>query len=186
MKKKSIIRRLIPWIIVLVALAALIVFVMVPIYSRQERSFGRPTSVFYYDGDSKPLTMENEYLLFEMDATNTQFTVTNKATGKVWYSNPPERDKDALARGVNADVLSSTLGVTYIDSITTIELNNYTNSVAYQSYNIVPLDDGSIRADYAIGKLERIYMIPNAITKERYENFTNQLDKKDRKKLSNY
>ncbi len=186
MKKKSIIRRLLPWIIVLVALAALIVFVMVPIYSRQERSFGRPTSVFYYDGDSKPLTMENEYLLFEMDAANTQFTVTNKATGKVWYSNPPERDKDALARGVNADVLSSTLGVTYIDSITTIELNNYTNSVAYQSYNIVPLDDGSIRADYAIGKLERIYMIPNAITKERYENFTNQLDKKDRKKLSNY
>ena len=84
MKKKSIIRRLIPWIIVLVALAALIVFVMVPIYSRQERSFGRPTSVFYYDGDSKPLTMENEYLLFEMDAANTQFTVTNKATGKVW------------------------------------------------------------------------------------------------------
>ena len=38
MKKKSIIRRLLPWIIVLVALAALIVFVMVPIYSRQERS----------------------------------------------------------------------------------------------------------------------------------------------------
>ena len=186
MKKKSIIRRLLPWIIVLAALAALIIFVMVPIYSREERSFGRPTSVFYYDGDSKPLTMENDELLFEMDAATTQFTVTNKATGKVWFSNPPERDKDSLARGVNADILSSTLGVTYIDSITTIDLNNYTNSVAYQSYKTVPQDDGSIRVDYAIGKLERIYMIPNAITKERYENFVNQLDKKDRKKLSNY
>ena len=186
MKKKSIIRRLLPWIIVLAALAALIVFVMVPIYSREERSFGRPTSVFYYDGDGKPLTMENDDLLFEMDTATTQFTVTNKATGKVWYSNPPERAKDALARGVNADILSSTLGVTYIDSITTIELNNYTNSVAYQSFNVVPLDDGSIRADYAIGKLERIYVIPNAITKERYESFTDKLDKKDRKKLSNY
>ena len=186
MRKKSIIRRLLPWIIVLAALAALIIFVMVPIYSREERSFGRPTSVFYYNGDSKPLTMENDDLLFEMDASTTQFTVTNKATGKVWNSNPPDRDKDTLARGVNADILSSTLGVTYVDSITTIELNNYTNSVAYQSYNIVPQDDNSIRVDYAIGKLERIYMIPNAITKERYENFTNQLDKKDRKKLSNY
>ena len=186
MKKKSIIRRLLPWIIALVALAALIIFVMVPIYSREERSFGRPTSVFYYDGDSKPLTMENDELLFEMDAATTQFTVTNKATGKVWFSNPPERDKDSLARGVNADILSSTLGVTYIDSITTIDLNNYTNSVAYQSYKTVPQDDGSIRVDYAIGKLERIYMIPSAITKERYENFVNQLDKKDRKKLSNY
>ena len=186
MKTKSIIRRLLPWIIVLAALAALIIFVMVPIYSREERSFGRPTSVFYYDGDSKPLTMENDELLFEMDANTTQFTVTNKATGKVWFSNPPDRDKDSLARGVNADILASTLGVTYIDSITTIDLNNYTNSVAYQSYKTVPQDDGSIRVDYAIGKLERIYMIPSAITKERYENFVNQLDKKDRKKLSNY
>ena len=186
MKKKSIIRRLIPWIIALAALALLIIFVMVPIYSREERSFGRETSIFYYDGDGAPLTMENDELLFEMDGSTTQFTVTNKATGKVWYSNPPGREKDSLARGVNADILSSTLGVTYIDSITTIDLNNYTNSIAYQSFNTVPQDDGSIRVDYVIGKIERIYMIPSAITKERYTEFTDKLDKKDKKKLSNY
>ena len=186
MNKKSILRRLIPWAIVLLALALLIIFVMVPIYTREERSFGRDTSIFYYEGDSAPLTMENDELKFEMDGGTTQFTVTNKATGKVWYSNPPGREKDSLARGVNADILSSTLGVTYIDSITTIDLNNYTNSVAYQSFNTIPQDDGSIRVDYVIGKIERIYMIPSAITKERYEAFTEKLAKKDRKKLSNY
>ncbi len=186
MRKKSIIRRLLPWLIALAALALLIVFVMVPIYSREERSFGRPASVLYYEGDGKPLTMENDDLLFEMDGNTTQFTLTNKATGKVWYSNPQGREKDSLARGVNADILSSTLGVTYIDSITTIELNNYTNSVAYQSFNTIPQEDGSIRVDYAIGQLERIYMIPSAITKERYEAFTEKLDKKDPHKLSNY
>ena len=65
MRKKSILRRLLPWIIVLVALAALIVFVMVPIYSKEERSFGRETSVFYYEGDQAPMTMENDDLLLK-------------------------------------------------------------------------------------------------------------------------
>ncbi len=188
MSKKSILRRLLPWAIFLLALALLIIFVFVPIYTREERSFGRTTNVFYLDEDNSPkaLTMENDDLLFEMDGTNTQFTVTNKATGKVWYSNPLDVDKDTLARGVNADWLKSTLGVTYVDSITTIDLNNYTNSVAYQSFQPRMQEDGSIRVDYAIGKLERIYKLPSAITQERYTSFTDKLDKKDRKKLSNY
>ena len=186
MRKKSIIRRLLPWAIVLAALALLIIFVMVPIYTREERSFGRETSVFYYEGDQAPMTMENDDLLFEMDTATSQFTVTNKATGKVWYSNPKNWEKDSLAKGTNGERLASTLGVTYVDSITTIELNNYTNSIAYQSFQPVAQDDGSIRVNYAIGKIERIYMIPSAITKERYTAFTDQMAKKDRKKLSNY
>ena len=186
MRKKSILRRLLPWGIALAALAALIVFVMVPIYTREERSFGRDTSIFYYEGDEQPLTMENDELLFEMDAATSQFTVTNKATGKVWRSNPEDWDKDSLAKGTTGERLASTLGITYIDSITTIELNNYTNSIAYQSFQPRAQEDGSIRVDYAIGKIERIYRIPSAITKERYTAFTDQMAKKDRKKLSNY
>ncbi len=186
MRKKSILRRLLPWIIILVALAALIVFVMVPIYSKEERSFGRETSVFYYEGDQAPMTMENDDLLFEMDTATSQFTVTNKATGKVWYSNPKDWSKDSLAKGANGERLAATLNVTYIDSITTIELNNYTNSIAFQSFQPKMQEDGSIRVDYAIGKLERVYQIPSAITKERYTSFTDKLAKKDRKKLSNY
>ena len=186
MRKKSLFRRLLPWLIALAALAALIIFVLYPIYTREERSFGRDTRVFYYEDNQADLKMENNDLLFEMDPATTQFTVTNKATGKVWYSNPPERAKDSIARGVNADWLSATLGVTYIDSITTIDLNSYTNSVAYQSYQPIRQDDGSIRVEYAIGKLERVYTIPSAITKERYTEFTDKMEKKDRKKLSNY
>ena len=186
MRKRSILLHLLPWLIALTALALLILFVLVPIYSREERSFGRETSVFYNEEEGKNLTMENDDLLFEMDGSTTQFTVTNKATGKIWYSNPPERATDSLARGVNADWLSSTLGITYIDSITTIDLNNYTNSISNQSFRTSQMEDGSVRVDYAIGKIERIYMIPEAISKERYEQFTERLEKKDRKKLSNY
>ena len=113
MRKKSILRRLIPWLIVLLALAALVVFVFVPIYSREERSFGRPTSVFYYDGSVKDLKMENSDLAFEMDPDTTQFTVTDKETGRIWRSNPEDAASDAIALSQNKDMLFATLLVTY-------------------------------------------------------------------------
>ena len=186
MRKKSIIRRLIPWIIALAALAALVVFVFIPMYSQTEKSFGRDSEVFYYTDDNQALTMENDRLLFEMDGATTQFTLTNKKTGKVWYSNPADRDKDPIAKGVNADFLSSTMVVSYYDSVSLNEINNYTNSIMNQSYRIIPQEDGSIRVDYAVGKIERVYMIPNAITKERYTEFTGKMSKKNKRKLGNY
>ena len=186
MRKKSVIRRLIPWIILLAALAALVIFVFVPLYSGTESSFGRESEVFYYDGDGKALTMENDQLLFEMDGSTTQFTLTNKNTGKVWYSNPADRDKDPIAKGVNAEFLSSTMTVSYYDSVSLNEINNYTTSIMNQSYRIIPQEDGSIQVDYAVGKIERIFMIPSAITKERYTEFAGKMSKKNKKKLGNY
>ena len=186
MRKKSIIRRLIPWVIILAALAALIVFVFIPMYSETEKSFGRDSEIYYYDGDGQPLTMENDRLLFEMDGSTTQFTLTNKNTGKVWYSNPADRERDPIAKGVNKDLLSSTMVVSYYDSVSLNEINNYANSIVNQSYRIVPREDGSIRVDYAVGKIERIYMIPSAITKERYAAFTQKMSRKSRQKLGNY
>ena len=186
MRKKSIIRRLIPWIIALAAIAALVVFVFIPMYSGVEKGFGRESEVFYYDGDGKAVTMENDQLLFEMDGSTTQFTLTNKNTGKVWYSNPADRDSDPIAKGVNAEFLSSTMTVSYYDSVSLNEINNYTSSIQNQSYRILPQEDGSIRVDYAVGKIERIFMIPNAITKERYTEFSGKMSKKNKKKLGNY
>ena len=58
MRKKSILRRLIPWIIALAAIVALVLFVFVPIYSTTEKSFGRDAQIIYYEGDGQPLTME--------------------------------------------------------------------------------------------------------------------------------
>ena len=77
-KKKSILRWLIPLVLVLGALAALIVFVFVPIYSQKEDIIGRPPTVINYAGDGKALKMENDSLLFEMDGSTTQFQITDK------------------------------------------------------------------------------------------------------------
>ena len=183
-KKKSILRWLIPLVLILGALAALIVFVFVPIYSQKEDIIGRPPTVINYAGDGKTLKMENDQLLFEMDGGTTQFQITDKNMGKTWYSNPVDRDSDPIARAVNKDFLSSTLNVTYTSSGGEVELNNYTYSMVNQTYEIVPQDDGSIRVDYAIGKIEKTYLIPTAITAERYTEFTNNMSKATKKKVS--
>ena len=187
MRKKSLILRLLPWILILAALAALIVFVFVPIYSAKEKTFGRETRIIYFEGDGKPVTMENDRLLFEMDGETSLFTVTDKQTGKVWYSNPEKRDSDKIANGVNKEFLSSTLSLSYYDSISQFDMNSFTHSIKNQSFEIIPQDDGSIRVNYSLGKnAGKKYLIPNAITKERYDAFLANLEKKQQKKLGNY
>ena len=166
-KKKSLILRLLPWLIVLAAIAALVIFVFVPIYSQKESKFGPDPEVYEYEAEKAPLTMESDNLLFEMDPDTTQFTLTDKRTGKVWNSNPADREKDPIARGVNKETLSSTLNVTYTTSGGEVELNNYTYSIMNKNYQITRGEDGSIRVDYAIGKIEKRYLVPQAITKER-------------------
>ncbi len=183
-RKKSLVLRLLPWVIVLAALAALVWFVFVPIYSQKEDSFGRPPEVVSSEGISGKLTMESDALLFEMDQATTQFTVKDKKSDKVWYSNPEKRDSDPIAMGSNKEALSSTLNVTYTFSGGEIEFNNYTYSIQNQTYKLAQQEDGSIRVDYAIGKIEKNYMIPNAITVERYKQFTDAMSKKGKKQVS--
>lgn len=186
-QKKSIIRILLPWVIALAALAALVFFVFVPIYSQKDTSFGEQPYVIFYEGDGKTLSMENDQLLFELDAGTTYFTVTDKASGKVWHSNPENRDSDPIAMSLNKDLLSSTFVITYSNAKGDVDLNNYTYSIKDKSYNVTKEEDGSILVDYAIGKIEREFMIPNAITEERYEKFTGAMKTRTKKIVtSNY
>ena len=184
MRKRKIIWRILPWVIFLGALAALVFFVFVPIYSQKDDTIGRPTTIHGMEDASGTLTMENDELLFEMDQATTQFSVTDKKTGKVWYSNPQNRETDPIAMGINKEALSSTLNVTYTFSGGEIEFNNYTYSIMNQTFDLRKEDDGSIRVDYAIGKIEKKYLIPNAITVERYKQFTDAMSKKGKKQVS--
>lgn len=189
MKKKSLILRLLPWVIVLALLAALVIFVGIPLYAKEDTEHAYEPTIYYYEGDSKPLTMENEHLSFVMDPTTTQFTVTEKATGRVWHSNPENVDDDKIAVTSQKDTLKSTLVVNYTTSVGSVDLNNYSYSVQGGNYQIEQLEDGSIQVDYAVGKIEKIYCIPEAITAERFLSFTeNEAYKKaTRKKIaSNY
>ncbi len=181
MKKKSIIRRLIPWIVALLAIGALIIWVFIPIYSQKENTYSEEPVIHNYDGNGKKLVMENDRLRFEMDAATTQFTVLDKANRKTWYSNPPDYQNDSIVLASKKSYLASTLYLTYVNENN--EMDNYGNSIENQNYTITETDDGAIRIDYAIGKIERTYLFPVVISAERYAQFTDKMSKATKKKV---
>jgi hypothetical protein len=63
------------------------------------------------------------------------------------------------------------------------EMDNYSNSIENQNYNLTQAKDGSIRIDYAIGKIERTYLFPVVISAERYADFTGKMSKATKKKV---
>ena len=184
---KKFFLRLLPWLIAAALLAVLTVFVIIPLFSEEETVHLYDPTIYYYEGDSTPLTMENEYLSFEMDPTTTQFKVVDKASGAEWRSNPADAASDPIAVSTNKETLQSTAIITYCTSAGTVDLNNYKYSIEGGNYQITQQDDGSIRVDYAIGKIEKVYIIPSAITKERFDAFCANMGKSTQKKLkSNY
>ena len=181
---KKIILRLLSCAIVLALVAALTVFVIIPLFSEEENVHTLEPNIMYYEGGKTPLKMENDQLAFELDPATTHFKVVDKASGREWLSNPADAENDKLANAANKENLQATILVTYTTSSGSVELNNYKFSIENGNYGITQQDDGSIRVDYAIGKIEKTYMIPTAITKERYTEFTSKMKNATKKKLS--
>lgn len=181
---KKIILRLLSCAIIIALLAVFVIFVGIPLFTEEEKEHKLNPDIFYYEGDKKPLVMENEALRFEMDPTTTQFKVTDKASGREWLSNPTDVDKDKIANSANKENMQSTMLVNYTTSSGSVDLNNYKYSIVNGNYQIEQQEDGSIRVEYAVGKIEKIYLIPTAITKERYVEFTSQMKNATKKKLS--
>ena len=181
-KQKPILIRLLPWLIILAALAAFVIFVGIPLDAPQEAEELTPPEIFFYEGDmdAETLKMENAELLFEMNPDTTHFTLTEKATGRVWTSNPVDADKDKKAVSTNKGVLNSTMLLYYSPSGgTDVERNNYQYSIENGNFSYEILEDGGIRVTYAIGQIEKVYMIPYAITTERYKMYTDQMSGKE-------
>ena len=184
---KKIILRSLPWLIALAAIACLVIFVFIPIYTQDDTVELAEPDILFYEGEAKPITMENDALLFEMDAATTHFKVTEKATGRVYLSNPTDADSDPIAIKANKDLMQATATISYTNSAGTIEMDNYTYSIANQNFSIEQPEENVISVRYAIGKIERVYMIPTAISKERYDAFRGSVKKSTQKKIgSNY
>lgn len=185
--KKKVIFRLLRLALVLGLLAALIFFVIIPLYGPQPESTLPVPDIIFYEGSTKAVTMENEYLTFELDPNTTHFTVKEKLNGREWESNPSGAAKDSKAISSNKEMMQSTAIVTYTNAGGTIDLNNFKYSIENKNFDIKVQDDGSIRVDYAIGKIEKTYLMPTAISKERYDAFYSQMKSSTQKKLkSNY
>ncbi|MBR3741325.1 MAG: hypothetical protein IKN04_12870 [Clostridia bacterium] len=180
MKKKSILRRLIPWLITAVLLFCLIYFVGIPLYSQKDEQVTRLPEVSYYEGGKEPIVLENDALRFELDPTTTHFKLTEKANGREWLSNPANAANDAKAKSSQANLyaLQSTLLMTYTDQdkgTANISFNNYQRSIMNGNYAIENVTADSVDVVYSIGDISKVYMMPYAITEERFQMFTERM-----------
>lgn len=142
-----------------------------------------------YDGDKQEFVMENDKFLFALDSETTQFNITVKETGEVWYSNPAEEEiaTDSIANTPNKkNELRSTVMLTYSNQSGVSALyNNYEFSVANKLYEIEQGED-YIKIDYSIGDVQREYIIPPVMSLEDYETYKGLLTGGSRNLLSQY
>jgi hypothetical protein len=134
--------------------------------------------------ESMKLVAENDCLELYIDEKSTAAAVRDKKTGRVWHTNPPDRNDDPIAAAVNKDKLNSQITVVYYTPTAQIrQMNNYTDCIKYEQFEIKPIENG-VRIDYRIGREEKIYILPLRISKERMEEkILKNLDEKTGKSL---
>lgn len=175
MKKRSVFRRVIPWVL-LVAVLGGIGYLGYLLWGRPEAEPLYTAEVIRYAGeDDAPIVLDNGKLHFEMNPLTTHFTLTD-TYGHTWLSNPfddPEKCDEKIATGDLRSALASTLNVYFrlpkkaLDNM----YDNYSYSVSRGAYQIRQLDPETVEVVYTVGDVERRYLIPDALTKDRYDEF---------------
>lgn len=168
------------WIEIGIA-AAVIIFVTVIVLKLIDVSKVVYPEFDYYEMKeenlSKEFVLENNELKFELDPATTQFTLTNKKTGKIWYSNPQNVDNDTLALAKEKNNMKSTFLVKYSTINGTDETYDiYTKSIQRNFYSIEK-KGSEILVHYTIGDIEREFIFPLAIYESDLEKFQEGLTK---------
>ncbi len=143
------------------------------------------------EAEGRVIEIDNDQIIFTMDADTTHFSVLNKANGQIWYSNPQNTDVENIATGANKAVLDSTLVVKYSDSKgQDFSYDNFQYSIEKKFFSIEELKDESgkvngVKVLYTISDIDKAY-IPEAITEARMDEFCSKMSEGDAKKIKNY
>ena len=180
MTAKKILRAFIRHLPVILLLAVILGGVYL-IMHYQNRSTAQEEIIqpYGYDGDGKEVVIENDELRLVMDGSTTQFSVEVKDSGKIWYATPQTASTDTLALADEKDKIQSPLLMSYavVQGLETT-YNAYGFSIRNGIYEIEP-GENEIRVNYSLGNLEKEFIIPPVITKENFDRWMAQLDKKD-------
>lgn len=136
--------------------------------------------------EGKEYILENDDLKLEFDPATTYFTLTQKNTGKVWYSNPPEAATDPMANASARRNMQSTVVVEYntVNGVNTM-MNNFEFSISNGIYEVEASAD-EIRVLYTIGKVKKTFYIPMAVPESRMKEFYDKMERSQQKKLDDY
>ncbi len=142
------------------------------------------------DYEGKEFTMESDDLLFALDKDTTQFTVTQKSTGKVWYSNPVDAATDPIADSSSKRLLQSILALEYSNvNELLVNLNTFEHSINIETaagtgiYTLEQPDANTIKVNYSIGKVARTFIIPPSVPDARFMEWYDKLDRSIQKKI---
>ena len=170
--------------VIILAIIAVGVFVIMTYQEEEEPQ--QIVKVESYAGEETVMTLESDGLLFELDSATTQFKVTDKSSGMVWFSNPEGAADDAIAMPIEKNKLRSTVLLTYSTQggVDTLQ-NNYQYSMEQQIYDIEQGAD-YIKVHYSIGDVQKEYMVPPVMTEERFNEFLSKMDKEQEVMMTNY
>lgn len=138
---------------------------------------------YYEEEEGKTYTVENDSLKLELDGDTTSFKLTNKVTNKIWYSNPV--DNGSTAKGKGQDVLSSTMLVQYSNKTDNkVDIDNYSQSIKNKNYTIEQIDSTTLKVNYSVGEVEKIFICPTAATQTRMNEFLSKMDESTQKRVT--
>ncbi|RCW48430.1 DUF5696 domain-containing protein [Paenibacillus prosopidis] len=128
---------------------------------------------------------ENDLLQLFVDDQTGAVAVIHKKSGEIWHSNPPERDSDSLAAGVNKGVLSAQLKIDFYNLFGQLNaVNSYSDSVVHKQIKFEEIVNG-VRVSYQFGTSEKTMDdMPMKISKARFEEkVLSKLDKTGQRAL---
>ena len=136
---------------------------------------------FYNVEDIKgnDFSLENDDLLFVMDPATTNFSVTQKSTGKVWNSSPAGVDEDPIALVKEKNWMKSALLLKYSTE------NGVSNTYDTKTYSVeksfydIQKSGNEITVNYTIGQIEREYYYPLAIYEPDMKEYLKKMSKDD-------
>lgn len=127
------------------------------------------------------LIASDERLELWLDEKMADFAVRVKDTGDLWFSNPQGADEDPKASNYYKGVMKSQLSVQYFnEKVQALEMDSYNDAVAEGQFSVERIANGA-RITYNLGELADKFVLPQIISKERYEQFTSLMDEKDAK-----
>lgn len=131
---------------------------------------------------------ENDYLKLYINKETTAVAIKDRNSGVVWHTNPEGGDQDPIASGHARNLLNSQIAISYHTLAgQLLHMNSYFDSVTHGQFETTEIEDG-VRVTYRIGREERIFVVPRAISVERMEEkiLSNIPEDKHRSLLRNY
>ncbi len=164
-------------ILIIIPIVALLIAI---IFSGAQTADEEQEIIYYSSRENlASYLLENEYLKLEMAGDTGYFTLTDKNTGEVYTSVPEGASSDPMAQSSVRNTMQSPVLVTYSDQAgNSMTYDAYTYAIKDGTFQILQ-EDNKIIVNYMVGPSVRFYVVPEAISKERFDAIKEVMDSID-------